>query len=256
MQKLLYVIAVIVFLGMGGLFWHSHSSAQSDTLQTTVRITVCGNDVQESGEQCDGTDLAGESCTTQGFTGGTLSCDPACDFDTSSCTSTPGGGGGGGGGRVPATVSEPATQINFTGQASPGDTVFLLKDAQLAGTAVVGPDGVFSFSLSELSGGSYIFSLYSQSPSRERSSFVTLPVQITPHTITNVSGISFEPRPSIPPSQQMLGDLSGDGRVDLIDFSILIFWFERPNPPSHVDLNGDGKADLVDFSIMAYYWTG
>ncbi|HZX50169.1 MAG TPA: hypothetical protein VFE94_03430 [Candidatus Paceibacterota bacterium] len=256
MQKLLYVIAVIVFLGMGGLFWHSHSSAQSDTLQTTVRITVCGNDVQESGEQCDGTDLAGESCTTQGFTGGTLSCDPACDFDTSSCTSTPGGGGGGGGGRVPATVSEPATQINFTGQASPGDTVFLLKDAQLAGTAVVGPDGVFSFSLRELSGGSYIFSLYSQSPSGERSSFVTLPVQITPHTVTNVSGIVFDFEKPIDSAQARCADPNNDSHVDLVDFSILLFWFERSAVPTHIDCNGDGKADLVDFSIMAYYWTG
>ncbi|MCH7828250.1 hypothetical protein IH982_00030 [Patescibacteria group bacterium] len=52
------------------------------------------------------------------------------------------------------------------------------------------------------------------------------------------------------------GDLNGDCLVNLIDFSILIFWFDRPNVPSRVDLNGDGKADLVDFSIMAFYWTG
>ncbi|MCH8244392.1 hypothetical protein IIB97_00705, partial [Patescibacteria group bacterium] len=52
------------------------------------------------------------------------------------------------------------------------------------------------------------------------------------------------------------GDLNGDCAVNLIDFSILIFWFDRFNVPLKVDLNGDGKADLVDFSIMAYYWTG
>ncbi|MDP4007105.1 MAG: hypothetical protein Q8P55_00720 [bacterium] len=52
------------------------------------------------------------------------------------------------------------------------------------------------------------------------------------------------------------GDLNTDCFVNLVDFSILIYWFGTPNVSARVDLNGDGKADLVDFSIMAYYWTG
>ena len=53
-----------------------------------------------------------------------------------------------------------------------------------------------------------------------------------------------------------VGDFNNDCLVDLVDFSILVHWFDRPNPPAHVDLSKDGKVDLVDFSIMAYYWTG
>ena len=52
------------------------------------------------------------------------------------------------------------------------------------------------------------------------------------------------------------GDLNGDGRVNLIDFSIAAYWYKRPSPPSHVDLNSDGRINLADFSIMAFYWTG
>jgi len=52
------------------------------------------------------------------------------------------------------------------------------------------------------------------------------------------------------------GDMNGDARVNLLDFSITAYWYKRPAPPPSVDLNGDGKIDLVDFSIMAYYWTG
>lgn len=52
------------------------------------------------------------------------------------------------------------------------------------------------------------------------------------------------------------GDLNGDGRVNLVDFSIAAYWYKRSSPPPSVDLNSDGKVDLVDFSIMAYYWTG
>ncbi len=52
------------------------------------------------------------------------------------------------------------------------------------------------------------------------------------------------------------GDLNNDTRVNLIDFSIMAYWYRRPSPLLTVDLNGDGKVDLVDFSILAYYWTG
>lgn len=47
----------------------------------------CGNGIQDSpGEECDKTDLAGESCTSLGYEGGTLSCQPDnCTFDTRLC---------------------------------------------------------------------------------------------------------------------------------------------------------------------------
>ena len=50
-------------------------------------------------------------------------------------------------------------------------------------------------------------------------------------------------------------DMDCDGRVDIIDFSIMYYWYERASPPTRVDLNKDGAVDIYDFSIMAYYWT-
>ncbi len=48
---------------------------------------VCGNGVAESGETCDGTDLAGASCASLGFSGGTLACNGDCQsYDSSACT--------------------------------------------------------------------------------------------------------------------------------------------------------------------------
>lgn len=53
-------------------------------------------------------------------------------------------------------------------------------------------------------------------------------------------------------------DLNRDGKVNLIDFSILLFWWNtaggNSNPPA--DINGDGKVSLTDFSIMIFNWTG
>ncbi len=53
-------------------------------------------------------------------------------------------------------------------------------------------------------------------------------------------------------------DLNRDGKVNLIDFSILLFWWNsaggNSNPPA--DINQDGKVSLTDFSILIFNWTG
>lgn len=47
---------------------------------------LCNNGAIDTGEACDGTDLAGEDCVTQGFDSGTLACSSTCDdFDVSGC---------------------------------------------------------------------------------------------------------------------------------------------------------------------------
>ena len=53
-------------------------------------------------------------------------------------------------------------------------------------------------------------------------------------------------------------DLNRDGSINLIDFSILIFWWATnggdSNPPA--DINGNGNVGLEDFSILLFNWTG
>lgn len=71
-------------------------SAGSVSVTATVNA-VCGDGVAEAGEQCDGSDLRGQSCASQSFSGGTLACNVDCTFNTSQCTIGGGGGGGGGG---------------------------------------------------------------------------------------------------------------------------------------------------------------
>ncbi len=58
-----------------------------------------------------------------------------------------------------------------------------------------------------------------------------------------------------------IGDLNDDGHVDLVDFSIAVFWHQKvlrePFRSKEAEcLNNDGKIDIYDFSLMAYYWTG
>lgn len=56
------------------------------------------------------------------------------------------------------------------------------------------------------------------------------------------------------PGKSVSADLNHDGRVNLADFSILLYYWGTSN--STADLNGDGKVNLTDFSVMMYYWTG
>jgi hypothetical protein len=54
-----------------------------------VAMSGCGNAIVETGEACDGSDLAEASCHSQGYGGGTLHCSVDCEFDTSECSSSP-----------------------------------------------------------------------------------------------------------------------------------------------------------------------
>ncbi|HMQ02277.1 MAG TPA: hypothetical protein PKD79_04425 [Candidatus Doudnabacteria bacterium] len=66
-----------------------------------------------------------------------------------------------------------------------------------------------------------------------------------------------EPLPPPPPPQfAACVDYNKDRRVNLIDFSILLFWFGKENPPATIDCNSDGVIDIKDFSILMYFWTG
>ncbi len=53
-------------------------------------------------------------------------------------------------------------------------------------------------------------------------------------------------------------DLNRDGKINLTDFSILLFWWNSnggdSNPPA--DISQDGRVNLTDFSILLFNWTG
>jgi hypothetical protein len=65
---------------------------------------VCGDGNVDSGEECDGSNFAGASCTSEGFDSGSISCSSSCNINTSLCVDDsaddgaidlPGGGGDG-----------------------------------------------------------------------------------------------------------------------------------------------------------------
>lgn len=73
---------------MGGNFSGGELSCASPGPCTfdTSKCTYCGDGIKNAAELCDGPDLGGQSCASNGFFGGTLTCGPGCAPDTAGCT--------------------------------------------------------------------------------------------------------------------------------------------------------------------------
>lgn len=59
----------------------------------------------------------------------------------------------------------------------------------------------------------------------------------------------------------MPGDYNENQRVNLVDFSIALYWYKEQLSDAFKILeirhgNGDGLLNLIDISIIAYWWTG
>lgn len=78
------VLAVTLACGDGRIKKHNDPPPIPDP--------TCGDGHVDEGEECDGSDLNGQSCTTLGFDLGTVSCDASCKIVTSQCTKLCGDG--------------------------------------------------------------------------------------------------------------------------------------------------------------------
>jgi hypothetical protein len=236
--------------------------------------------------------------------------------------------------------------VSISGAAYPLSTVTILQDSAVAVQTIAGPEGNFTATVNNLSGGSYVFSVYASDSSGNRSSLFTFPVTLSVGASTQISGVFLSPTIDVdkqevkqgdpivifgqaapgaqvmidvhsaqplavdttankngayvydlntaplemgshaatarmqlanlisadsisrsfivgtqdvaaaPASTVLIGDLNHDGHVNLMDFSILAYWYGRSGFPSGYNLDGGSVIDLGDFSIMAYYWTG
>jgi hypothetical protein len=53
------------------------------------------------------------------------------------------------------------------------------------------------------------------------------------------------------------GDINNDKKVNIIDFSILLFYWGQSKPANAcANVNQTGTVDIFDFSIMLFWWTG
>lgn len=142
---------------------------------------------------------------------------------------------------------DPGDVITVSGQAGPVREVQIFIGDTQATTTLSGSDGIWSINLdtNALTPAEYLVKaryVKGLSGLRTESSFST--------TLQLFVGVDGQPASN--------ADLNRDGEVDLIDFSILLFWWQTnggvSDPPA--DINGNGNVGLEDFSIMLFNWTG
>ncbi|MCA9363017.1 hypothetical protein KC851_01735, partial [Candidatus Kaiserbacteria bacterium] len=142
----------------------------------------------------------------------------------------------------------PGDVITVSGQAVPNAQVELhIDNSVLVETTTADSRGNWSinFDTSKVSIAEHILrarSVTGTAPLTTESSFST-----SLQLFVGVDGQASQP-----------SDLNRDGFVNLIDFSILIFWWQTnggdSDPPA--DINGNGRVSLEDFSILLFNWTG
>ena len=142
------------------------------------------------------------------------------------------------------TALQKGEPLDILGQTAPQSeiTISVHSTGEIIKTAKAGTDGVWLYTLdtSPLDEGSHNTRAKAAAPEGLLNTFS--------QTLTFQLGKTIAGCPRNP-------DINGDKRVNLIDFSILLYNWGNPKNTA-ADLNCDGKVNLTDFSIMLYWWTG
>lgn len=179
-------IIICVWFGLCTLFLFETGFVFGADVYLDGRVPGCGDGVVESGEVCDYTNLNGESCSTLGFSSGSLSCTSACVFDTSACTVRSGGGGGSGTKSVKSLVA-------FEGRAMPFGVITLLIDGAIVASTTANQLGQFSFSARNLPRGTYQFDLYGTDSSGIQTATYSLRSTVASKSVLKIDGIFLGP---------------------------------------------------------------
>ncbi len=156
-----------------------------------------------------------------------------------------------------STVISQSENINAYGYSVPNSTVSLeLPGSGLLANANTDSNGYYQITThSSLTPGTYLFR--TKVKFKDVYSLYSKPVQVLIYNGPPVPGdVKDDGNPKPPPQFSSCMDFNKDRRVNLVDFSILLFWFNKSEPPSSVDCNKDRVIDIKDFSILMYFWTG
>lgn len=160
---------------------------QADSLPASVRVSsVCGDDVIEESEQCEGNNLGGATCVSLGYATGTLSCTGSCSYNTSQCPSLeePVAGAG---------ATPPPAKVILRGKVYPEAQITLLKDGQMFLTRSLDASGDFIIIISNLTPGFYTFSLRARDSRGRESPTFSVSVTASSGMTTTISGIFLAP---------------------------------------------------------------
>ncbi|MFM2374829.1 MAG: hypothetical protein RLZZ234_824, partial [Candidatus Parcubacteria bacterium] len=220
------LVMSIVFAG--ALLWGANATTPvravdpEQTATTTLTISICGDALVDSNEECDvpgqtggySTTILGRQCTElcvyDSYCGDSVlqtihgeTCDDgnntSGDFCSDVCIIEPaaGGGGnstgssgGGGGGKPSADFGD--TSVSVSGKAYPNATVNILEDGDVIGTVRANAQADFQFS-NEARPGATTYGFWANDSTGVRSTTFNTTFDVTQGAVTTVAGIYLPP---------------------------------------------------------------
>ena len=141
----------------------------------------------------------------------------------------------------------PGEAIYATGSAAPNTTINIFTDSPLRSyTTTASSSGEWSYTISDsgnYSPGDYRLYTMAQTAIGIQSIF-------SPAIMFTISGTQGTGGTACGDISE--GDLNCDSSINLVDFSILMYYWGTDSEAADISL--DGVVDLTDFSIMMYYW--
>ena len=182
-----YFYRVEAYNGAGSSAFTNEASSTTQSLPSSGCVPGATEACVSGANSCSMTNSGTQTCTNAYVWG-------ACNASVPPNSACPGNSGGGGGGGF--TMPPPApVQANVTiaGSAYPLSKVTVLQDAQIVAQSIAGPDGNFTITINNLSGGNYIFSVYASDNNGNRSALFTFPVYLTVGASTEIGGVFLSP---------------------------------------------------------------
>ncbi len=105
-------------------------------------------------------------------------------------------------------ITPPAeTSVVFKGMAAPSSFVTLLKDGAISASTQAGPDANFEITLTGLSAGVYMFTLYGDDIDGRRTNSLAFAISVTSGVTTQISGIFLSPTIDVDKDEVARGDI-------------------------------------------------
>ena len=152
-------------------------------------------------------------------------------------------------------VAEPATSAAASAALAIAPAARAVRTARLVVVACDAESNVFPSLLSVIAIGQTQLCRARVLPARTADH--PEPARVGAHRVLHrnrAARLWIDPVPIMHPLGNVSADINGDGKVNLVDFSILLFHWGTSDDIA--DLNEDGKVSLTDFSILLFNWTG
>lgn len=215
-KRIWLVFLIPLGFSLIGSFFQKVYGSTTSLVGATVQISVCGNGIIEGGEDCETAVSLTQTCVGLGYAGGTLTCDISCSYDTTGClaatptptpTSTPTSTSAPVATSTPAPVATATPAPVATATPVPATPTPVTAPAIPLVVAVFDTDGSGRIEVGEV--------------------LSVVKSWVDEWRVVLQEEVALAKGEAIVPRKLKKCDINRDGRCNLFDLSILLYYIER-----------------------------